>query len=244
MEPSLDLKTSNGTYNGAMNRMLPSHRLPLRIGVLDNDRLALECIVAILRHLNNRDGRQLDIWATDQPARAIQECQFDAKATAIVIIDMALRGTTGVQVATSIREHVPHIGIIGITSYAPEVYDEALRHAGAQALLDKSTLHDTIEPAIDAVASGSAYPVDSGFAGIAQSTAILEQHRSALVHRQLTATERRIVGMSLQHADAKVIAEQLGIRVDTVFSHRRNIKNKLHTHTWHDVLDICRDQGF
>ena len=227
-----------------MIRTLPSHLLPLRIGVLDNDRLALECIVGILQHLNYREGRRLELWATDKPAQAIQECRFGSRATAIVIIDMALRGTTGVQVAKTIREHVPKIGIIGITSYALEAYDQAMRRAGAQALLDKSTLHETIEPAIDAVASGSAYPPDKGFAGIQQAMAILTQHRATLVQRHLTTTEQRIVRMSLEHADAKTIALRLGIRVDTVFSHRRNIKSKLRTHTWHEALDICRDQGF
>ena len=225
-----------------MTSLDSTNRRVLRIGVLDNDRLALESIVAILQRLNNRAGRRLDVWATDQPAQAIQECRFGSQQTSIIIVDMALTGTSGPQVATTIRQHVPNIGIIGITSYELGAYHPAMQEAGAQALLDKGKLHEVIIPAIDRVSRGLNFPEDSDFDDVKTAQQEISNHRSSLLQHHLTSTEQKILALSLSHLDAKTIAAQLNVSVNTVFSHRRNIKRKFDATTWHDALDICRYQ--
>lgn len=210
-------------------------RRRLRIGVLDNDLCALECIVAMVRQACGEHAP--DVWACSKPAQAIQECRFGTLRTDIVLVDMALNGLTGAQVAGEIRRHSPRTGIIGITSYEPRIYERTLMRAGAQALLDKSTLRATLADAIAAVADGEPYPADGGFAGVADPAP-----RPAVDDAvRLTATERRIVTLSLGHMSPRQIAAELRVSPDTVFSHRRNIKNKLGTGEWHDVLDRCRE---
>lgn len=95
----------------------------LRIGVLDNDSCALEYIVAMLKQPMGSESSIADIWAYTKPAQAVQECRF-GQHTDILIIDMALNGLTGAQVAAEIRKISPDTGIIGITSYTPEVYKQ------------------------------------------------------------------------------------------------------------------------
>ncbi|MCI1241639.1 MAG: response regulator transcription factor [Bifidobacterium subtile] len=223
-----------------MNPQGPRQR-QLRIGVLDNDCCALECIVAMIAHLNNRAGRRLEVWSSDNPAKAMQHCRFGTHPTDVMFIDMALNGLTGAQVAMEIRKHAPGIAIIGITSYAPELYAEDMRAAGAQALLDKSTLKHSLAEALDAVSQGLPYPADSGFPSIrnAYATLALDESSAASVH--LTATEQQIITLSLSHMSTKEIATELSISADTVFSHRRNIKKKFHASTWYDAVDRCRE---
>ena len=140
---------------------------------MDNDSCALEYIVAMLKQSTGSESSIADIWAYTKPAQAVQECRF-GQHTDILIVDMALNGLTGaqvaaeirkispdtgiIQVAAEIRRISPDTGIIGITSYTPEVYEQALADAGAQALLDKSTLRSTLIDAIAAVAEGKHYP--------------------------------------------------------------------------------------
>jgi DNA-binding NarL/FixJ family response regulator len=212
-----------------------------RIGVLDNDRCALDNIVALLEHLNNRDGRRLDIWASDNPAQAIQECRFGSQHTDVIFVDMALTGLTGVQVATQIRRFAPTIAVIGMTSYEPRSYRRQLQQSGAQALLDKSTLRRDLCEALDSVVSGDAYPRDSGFVGTSQAPIVYMRRDRAAMIPKFTATEQRFISLSTSHDTAKQLAAQLSISVDTVFSHRRNIKKKLHCDTWHEALDKCRE---
>ena len=102
----------------------------LRIGVLDNDSCALEYIVAMLKQSTGSESNIADVWAYTKPAQAVQECRF-GQHTDILIVDMALNGLTGAQVAAEIRRISPDTGIIGITSYTPEVYEQALADAGA-----------------------------------------------------------------------------------------------------------------
>ena len=200
----------------------------LRIGVLDNDSCALEYIVAMLKQSTGSENNIADIWAYTKPAQAVQECRF-GQHTDILIIDMALNGLTGAQVAAEIRKISPDTGIIGITSYTPEVYEQALADAGAQALLDKSTLRSTLIDAIAAVAEGRHYPEDSTFPD--------ETTHSAAIH--LTSAEQRVITLSMGHRTSRQIADELGISIATVFSHRRNIKRKFGVREWHEVIAQC-----
>ena len=93
----------------------------IRIGVLDNDACALNYIMLMLKQLNNRNGMTLAPWTTTFPARALQECQHGMQHTDILLLDMALNGITGPQVAQSIHHISPTTAIIGMTSYEPEL---------------------------------------------------------------------------------------------------------------------------
>lgn len=79
----------------------------IRIGVLDNDACALNYIILMLKQLNNRNGMTLAPWTTTFPARALQECQHGMQHTDILLLDMALNGITGPQVAQSIHHISP-----------------------------------------------------------------------------------------------------------------------------------------
>lgn len=202
----------------------------LRIGVLDNDQCALECIVAMVNQCPN-----VDVWACSKPVQAVQECRFGNQRTDIMIVDMALNGLTGAQVAAEIRRVSPGTGVIGVTSYSPESYERALAEAGAQALLDKSTLRITLLQAIETVGRGCAYPeggvfADVGAAGVAADPSDV----------RLTAAERRVIALSAGSRTSRQIADELGVSIDTVFSHRRNVKRKFHVNEWHEVIERCR----
>lgn len=161
----------------------------IRIGVLDNDVCALNYIILMLKQLNNRNGMTLAPWTTTFPARALQECQHGMQHTDILLLDMALNGITGPQVAQSIHHISPTTAIIDALVAPPESLESEYESSSAQAPLPK-----------------------------------------------LTDAEQRILTLSASGLNAKQIATRLGISVDTVFSHRRNIKTKFHISDWYDVI--------
>lgn len=81
---------------------------------------SLTMSVALLARLNT-PNRQIDAWASNNPAHAIQECRFGVRRTNVILVDMALNGLTGAQIAARLRRDVPDIGIIGMTAYQPEL---------------------------------------------------------------------------------------------------------------------------
>lgn len=209
----------------------------IRVGVLDNDSLTVECMRALLGRLNRRDGVELDVWGTCDTAMAIHRCCFDPDRTDVLFLDMALSGIDGVQVCRTLREMRSDSGVVGMTSYDPDTYRIPLRNAGGQALLDKSRLSDVLADALFAVADGECYPADSGFPTVAQS---LAARHDDPVPKPLTFIEQRVIAMTLGGMSAGQIARELGIAESTVFSHHRNIKQKMGKRTWADVLNEFR----
>ncbi|WP_034530427.1 LuxR C-terminal-related transcriptional regulator [Bifidobacterium stellenboschense] len=206
----------------------------LRIGVLDNDACALECIVRMVRSCVRGFHRPVDVWSTTFPTEALMLCADATRPTDILLVDMALNGVTGPQLAPEILKRSPSTRLIGLTSYDPQTYAESARQAGIAPLLDKATLARTLAPAIAQAARRRDDVTDAAdIAPRAAGTAVPDSG-------VLTPQETRIVALSLGSLNAKQIAAKLNISVDTVFSHRRNIRRKLGVETWYEALDRCR----
>lgn len=206
--------------------------MPLRIGVLDNDSLALDSIVRMLETQSRGMRRKVTVWSTTSPAYAIQECRTPVAPTDALLIDMALNGVTGPQIAAEVLKRSPRTIVIGMTSYDLDTYRRAAAHAGVATLLDKAMfgpgLLHTIERIVDArrrTSDGSG----------------TTSERNPLP-KPLSETERTIMLLSLGPLSTKQIGARLGITADTVSSHRRNIKRKLGVDTWLEAIDYCRSQ--
>lgn len=208
----------------------------IHLAIMDDDCFALQGMVGLARSLQWPAGTVVDVRGTGDVTQAVEWCCFGTHTVDVLVLDMALDGVSGMQVCRSIREMGSAVGIVGVTSHNPQVYRSLLNDGLAQALLDKSSLRSCLREAVIAVADGGTYPEDDGFM---PARAAVGSDWSAQP-RPLSAVERRIVMMSLGRSTTKQIAQEMGITVDTVFSHRRNIKNKMGKHTWQDVLDEYR----
>lgn len=205
----------------------------MRIGVLDNDRCALDCLTGMLRAFAQTVDRPIDIWSTVFPTEALQICADSSHPTDILLIDMALNGVTGPQLAPMVLETSPHTHLIGITSYDVSTYRAGARKAGIPMLLDKAELSHALAPAIIAAAQR---PVDADSAAPTVTTPV-----KSTDGKPLSVRETQIVAMSIGSLNNKQIGARLGISPDTISSHRRNIKRKLNVTTWYEALDKCRE---
>lgn len=204
----------------------------IRIGVLDNDACALNYIMLMLKRLDHRNGMKLDLWSTTFPTRALQECRHGLQHTDILLLDMALNGVTGPQIAQLLRRASPTTAVIGMTSYEPELYQAEATQASITTILDKTTIADDLPEAIAAVLNAPPESCETSPASYGTEAPL----------PKLTDAEQRILMLSASGLNAKQIAARLGISVDTVFSHRRNIKTKFHISDWHDVVAQCRNR--
>ncbi|KAA8815373.1 response regulator transcription factor [Bifidobacterium callitrichos] len=205
----------------------------LRIGILDNDALALDSITRMLESQSRRLHRKVTIWSTTSPAYAIQECRMTGNwqgKTDILLIDMALNGVTGPQIASLILSRSPHTVIIGMTSYNLDTYRQAAAHAGIVTLLDKATFGQGLLDTIKKIADEQQTAAETA------PTSNTRNH----VTKPLSDIERTIVALSLGALSSKQIGARMGITADTVSSHRRNIKRKLGVATWLEAMDYCR----
>lgn len=193
----------------------------IEIGILDNDPCALECITAIvesyLRRQEQENKLPTRLWGTTIAVEAMQKCK---ESTTILLLDMQLDCVTGIQVAKFIRRFNESICIIGITSFDIATYTQSAQQAGMSILLDKATLRETLPSTLDHLLFGGSF--------------------TTALNAILTDNEIRFLVLSLQGLCNKQIARAMGISLNTVFSHRNRIKQKLHTNDWNQVLEECR----
>lgn len=79
----------------------------IRIGVVDNDKCALEYIISTLRRIAINANKSWDIWGSTISTEALQECCNETKKSNLLFIDMALNGISGTGVAKEILHRSP-----------------------------------------------------------------------------------------------------------------------------------------
>lgn len=211
----------------------------ISIGLVDNDACALEYITALVQHIT---AQKADVWHHTQPAYAIQRYRQQKYDIEILIIDMALNGVSGIQVANIIRGSNSHIRLIGMTAYDLSTYKQSCINAEFQCLLDKSTIHHTLRPALQSVLDGHKYPRNSEYLDV-QDITKLSVDSVKQSNAIPTKTERIIISLSLAGRSVKEIATMLRISEDTVYSHRRNINHKFNTRNWIETLRVSQQNN-
>ena len=155
----------------------------------------------------------------------------------LVLLDVALEGSTGFAAARELSRRFPATRILFISAHATEDYvAQALRAGGSGYALKDQGIESVVE-AILAVSRGQTYlaPRIGRF--------VLEEHlqqpRAAPVTGPLEALsprEREIFDLLVAGTTNPVIAEQLSISVKTVETHRARVLKKLHVHSMSELI--------
>lgn len=145
----------------------------------------------------------------------------------LVIVDISLRGSSGLDLIRDLKTHIPGIRVIVLSMHDESVYAERALRAGACGYIAKHQLAVQFAPAIDRVLKGEIHlsvGMTIRMLRSAPSAGTLENHpRLAL----LSAREAEIFQMLGLGLSTRQIAERLDIGEKTVHSHRLHIKEKL-----------------
>ena len=135
----------------------------------------------------------------------------------IVLMDLRLRGMSGVEAIIQLRKEVPECRIIVITTYnADEDIYRALQ-AGAKAYLLKEMTLEELRTTIRKVHAGETFmPPD-----------VASRLASRIARPSLTVRELDTVRLVVRGRSNKEISTELGITEDTVKGHLRSIFVKL-----------------
>ena len=147
----------------------------------------------------------------------------------VVLMDIKLPKMSGVECVAKLKELLPATQVIMVTVYEdPDTIFRALR-AGACGYLLKTAPAETILGAVREVKRGGvpmsveiARKVIAYFQGEAAASKETEK---------LSNREREVLDLVAQGFSNKEIAEQLGISVDGIIFHLKNIYQKLHVHS-------------
>jgi DNA-binding NarL/FixJ family response regulator len=188
--------------------------------VVEDDRGLREQIVAILRSAS--DIKCVGAFATAEEALA----KIPAQNPDVVLMDIGLPGMSGIECVAQLKKLNSAPQIIMVTVY--EDSDRLFRalKAGANGYLVKSSPPDELLDAVRDVDTGGA-PMSSHIAcKVVEHFHVQQQHDQE--KDNISQREQQVLALLASGFIYKEIGDQLGISMETVRSHVKNICQKMH----------------
>ncbi len=195
-----------------------------------------------LRHILEEHGYDV----IGEAANAAEAMQVLARAVpAMVILDIGLPGTRGIELAREILALHPSVKIVFLTVYKDEEYVYQALSVGGYGYVLKDSVDTEIIDALEYAGEGRKYltPLISNeiVASLAPKPAMQPEH-SAL--ETLTRREREVLRLICDGMTNKEIAEALFISVRTVEHHRQTVMRKAGVRSVADLIKSAIRQKF
>jgi len=202
---------------------------PIRILLADDHGLVRAGIRALLQNIANV---QVVAEASDgyQAVQLVAEQHPD-----IAMLDVAMKGMNGIEATARILKEFPHTRVIILSVHANEEYVRQALRAGARGYLLKDAAVAELELAVNAVARGETYLSPAVSKHLVNDFARHESNTSPF--EKLTPRQREILQLIAEGRTTKEIAQQLGVSIKTVETHRAQLMERLDIH---DITGLVR----
>lgn len=150
----------------------------------------------------------------------------------VVILDIDLPGISGIEGVKMIKEKLPQTGVFMLTVFEDEDKIFTSIKAGADGYLLKKDSPEKITEAITAVYHGESMINGKIARKMLDYFNRAETHRNNELEKyHLTRRETEILNHLISGKSYKQIADQCSISIQTLFTHTKNIYNKLNIHS-------------
>lgn len=196
----------------------------IKVLIADDHRVVREGLAAILKTKENIVvvGEAQDGQEAIEKARSL--------LPDVVLMDVSMPRTTGVEATRQLKREFPHMGIIALTMYDEQQYIFDLVRAGATGYLLKDTDSAQIVAAIRAVYRGESLIHPSVASKILAEFSLMSQKKgkkAGWVEHDLSEREITVLKLVAEGKTNKEIANALDLSEKTVKNHVRNIFHKL-----------------
>ncbi|MES2455956.1 MAG: response regulator transcription factor [Bacteroidota bacterium] len=151
----------------------------------------------------------------------------------VVILDIQLPGTSGIEALPILKKLLPHAYVIMLTVYETEKIILDALASGASGYFTKNTASSKIIEAISEVLNGGG-PMSPDVA----KTVIRSLQKNQ--DSPLTKRETQILDLIAKGKDRCQVANELYIEIETVKTHVKNIYIKLNVNSKADAINIAR----
>ena len=197
--------------------------MPISVSIVEDNCGTRENLVELLKRAPNL--RCLNAYESGEAALA----GLPRENPDVALVDINLPGISGIELVAKLKQRLPGLQMLILTSYEESrLIFEALR-AGASGYLLKKSIPSELVPSIELVHGGGApmsvqvaRQVVNYFHQIAKPASEVEK---------LTKREQEVLQLLSRGFFYKEISEQLGISLPTVKSHLKQIYEKLHVQT-------------
>jgi two-component system uhpT operon response regulator UhpA len=199
-------------------------------------------IVLIDDHAIVREGFRALI-ERERDLAIIGECGRCAEAEAAVaalqpdlaVLDLSLPDGGGLALIPKLREAVPDLRVIVLSMHDSEPYLSEALARGADGYVSKGAATSELVVAIRAVMAGNVY--------LSSDVAARRPQRQRPGVADLSPREREVLALLANGKAPKQIADDLGIRVKTVYVHRANVLDKLGVRNEVELYRMAVEKG-
>jgi DNA-binding NarL/FixJ family response regulator len=164
----------------------------------------------------------------------------------LVVVDISLPDTNGIQLTREIRDLLPETRIIIVSMHSKVDYIVEAFQAGATGYVVKESASEKLLKGLESVAKGE-YFLDSAVSHQVVKALMKFPGKEAKItdadYGTLTPREQEIMRLLAEGLSAKEIAEKLFISPKTVENHRANIMNKLGLHSTMELVRYAAKLG-
>lgn len=189
----------------------------IRIGIVDDHAIIRTALKATLEmHV---DFRVAGTAATGEEAVTLA----GSGTIDLMLMDLGLRGTSGIEAISEIRRVVPEVRILVYSAFPEELYGTSLLNMGVRGYVGKEQDINTLVTALRTVAQG----------GIHASREVREQAHSAQgrggadAYKLLSAREMQVFLKLAKGARIGDVATDMGVSIKTASTYRSRILAKM-----------------
>lgn len=154
----------------------------------------------------------------------------------ILVVDIHLGGTNGIDLIKNIRARIGNIPILVISLHEESLFAERALKAGANGYIMKRELTEKIMFALRKVLSGEMYVSDTILSKILHKVSVGGTHETKSDMDFLSDRELDVFRLIGQGYTTRQIADQLHLSVKTIETYRTRVKEKLNLQSTNELL--------
>lgn len=208
----------------------------IRVLVVDDHEMFSEALGLLL-------GRQPDIRLVGSARHADEAMELLGEAPDVVLMDLDMPGTNGIEATRRIREAIPEVKVVLLTAVqSPEIIAEALA-AGACGYVPKTRAVEELMDIVRRAAAGEIVMPERDLAAVVEQLRGPRTSPGEAALRRLTPRETEILQGLAAGETASEIAASLGISALTVQSHVKSVLAKLGVHSKIEAVTLAWRHG-
>ena len=166
----------------------------------------------------------------------------------VALIDLSLPGEGGIEAIRQLRKTRPRVRTVALTMHDDPLFLRSVLSAGGSGYVVKRAADSELLAAIRAVREGRSFISPMLAEAEAQEVAATVPQANGLVDAgealaRLSARERQVLVLLAHGHTHSEMAEQLGISVKTVETHRARLSEKLGLKSRADLVRLALDAG-
>lgn len=169
------------------------------------------------------EEKDMTVWGEAENSETLMKL-LEKDKWDIVILDINMPGRNGLEILKDIKLLYPDLPVLILSMFSEEQYGIRAIKAGASGYLKKVSAPDELVQAIRRIVSGRKYITETLAEKLAEN---LSEPKVNSPHEKLSDREFEIMCNIAQGKSAEEIAEELSISVNTFYTYRNRILEKL-----------------